>query len=72
MFMGAIALLYPPPPLRVRVRATVSVNSDVSRPFGSPVYWFGHPNSGAQKWFFNFLFFCSNSTKKYIEEVGMA
>ena len=46
--------------------------SDVSRSFGSPVYWFGHPNSGAQKRFFNFLFFCCNSTKKYVEEVKMA
>ena len=33
-----------------------TVTSDVSRPFGSPVYWFGCPNSGAQKRFFNFLF----------------
>ena len=32
------------------------VFSDVSRPFGSSVYWFGRPNSGAQKRFFNFLF----------------
>ena len=27
---------------------------------------------GAQKRFFNFLFFCCNSTKKYVEEVEMA
>ena len=32
------------------------IDSDVSRPFGSPVYRFGHSNSGAQKSFFNFLF----------------
>ena len=36
---------------------------------GIPVW---RPNSGAQKRFFNFLFFCCNSTKKYVEEVEMA
>ena len=30
-------------------------SSDVSRPFGSPVYRFGHPNSGAQIRFFQFV-----------------
>ena len=39
-----------------RWRVYFSVCSDVSRPFGSPVYRFGRPNSGAQKRFFNFLF----------------
>ena len=34
----------------------VKLCSDVSRPFGSPVYRFGCPNSCAQKRLFNFLF----------------
>ena len=34
----------------------VLVCSVVSKPFGSLVYWFGCPNSGSQKRFFNFLF----------------
>ena len=44
------------------------LGSDLSRPFGSPVYRFGHPNSGAQKRFFYFLFedFFLTSTEKSV------
>ena len=35
---------------------TITWCSDVYMPFGSPVYHFKHPNSGAQKRLFNFLF----------------
>ena len=44
------------------------LRSDISRPFGSPVYRFGRPNSGAQKRFFNFLFedFFKTSTEKSV------
>ena len=41
--------------------------SGMSRPFGTPVYQFGHPNSSPQITLFQFCFFSCISTKKYVE-----
>ena len=40
----------------------ILVSSDVFRPFGRPVYRFGHPNSDAQKTLFKFFCFICIST----------
>ena len=38
------------------------IASDIFRPFGRPVYGFGHPNSDAQKTLFKFFCFICIST----------
>ena len=43
--------------------------SDVFRPFGRPVYWFGHPDFGATKNTFQVFFFQLHFNKKHVEVV---
>ena len=41
--------------------------SDVFRQFGRLIYWFGHPNSGAQKTLLKFSFFSCISTENTLK-----